>query len=50
MEKITNEKYIRQIMLFGEEGQEKLKKTQKYLLPGQEVWDLRFLPILQLQG
>jgi adenylyltransferase/sulfurtransferase len=28
MEKYTTEKYIRQIMLFGEEGQEKLKRAK----------------------
>ncbi len=33
MEKYTAEKYIRQIMLFGEEGQEKLKKA-KVLVAG----------------
>jgi len=31
MEKITNEKYIRQIMLFGEEGQEKLKNAKIFV-------------------
>ena len=31
MEKITNEKYIRQIMLFGEEGQEKLKNAKVFV-------------------
>ena len=28
MEKNSTEKYIRQIMLFGEEGQEKLRKAR----------------------
>ena len=31
MEKYTEEKYIRQIMLFGEEGQEKLKKAKVFV-------------------
>lgn len=31
MEKTTNEKYVRQIMLFGEEGQEKLKKAKVFV-------------------
>jgi molybdopterin/thiamine biosynthesis adenylyltransferase len=31
MEKIANEKYIRQIMLFGEEGQDKLKKAKVFV-------------------
>lgn len=31
MEKITSEKYIRQIMLFGEEGQEKLRKARVFV-------------------
>lgn len=31
MEKIINEKYIRQIMLFGEEGQEKLKNAKIFV-------------------
>ena len=31
MEKIINEKYIRQIMLFGEEGQEKLKNAKVFV-------------------
>ena len=31
MEKITNEKYIRQIMLFGEEGQEKLENAKVFV-------------------
>lgn len=31
MEKITNEKYIRQIMLFGEEGQEKLRNAKVFV-------------------
>jgi len=31
MEKTTNEKYVRQIMLFGEEGQEKLKKARVFV-------------------
>jgi molybdopterin-synthase adenylyltransferase len=31
MEKIASEKYIRQIMLFGEEGQEKLRKARVFV-------------------
>jgi len=31
MEKIASEKYIRQIMLFGEEGQEKLRKARVFI-------------------
>lgn len=31
MEKITNEKYIRQIMLFGDEGQDKLRKAKVFV-------------------
>lgn len=31
MEKVTNEKYVRQIMLFGEEGQEKLRKASVFV-------------------
>ncbi len=31
MEKITNEKYIRQIMLFGEDGQEKLRRAKVFV-------------------
>lgn len=31
MEKTENEKYIRQIMLFGEEGQEKLKRATVFV-------------------
>lgn len=31
MEKYTTEKYIRQIMLFGEEGQEKLRKAKVFV-------------------
>lgn len=31
MENTTNEKYVRQIMLFGEEGQEKLKKARVFV-------------------
>ena len=31
MEKIEAEKYIRQIMLFGKEGQEKLQKAEVFV-------------------
>ncbi len=50
MDKMEREKYSRQILLFGEEGQEKLKAAKVFVAGAGGGLGLLYLLTLQLQG